>query len=122
MKTVELIERRGNIAIIKFQDMHGMLQCGIIDGHLATGETFEVADKVIKTATPYGIDWDIVYPNGLVISAGDIQETLYGVGIYTLDDLRRNTNGVIAAITSILKLNSAKLINHARVTLEAGGK
>ncbi len=122
MNTVELIERKGNVAIIKFQDMHGVPQCGIIDVNLVKGSTFEVADKVIKTATPYGIDWSVVYPNGLVISADDIQETLYGAGIYTLNDLRRNTNGVIASINSILKLNNAKLINHAKVTLEAGGK
>jgi len=122
MKTVELIERKGNVATVKFQDMHGVPQCGIIDGDLVTGKTFEVAHDVIKTATPYGIDWGIVYPNGLVISADDIQETLYGVGIYTLNDLRRNTNGVIAAMNSILKLSSAKLINHARIILEAGGK
>ena len=122
MNTVELIERKGNVAIIKFQDMHGVPQCGIIDVNLVKGSTFEVADKVIKTATPYGIDWSVVYPNGLVISADDIQETLYGKGIYTLNDLRRNTNGVIAAINSILKLTNAKLINHARAILEAGGK
>lgn len=122
MKTVELIEHRGNVAIIKFQDDYGVHQCCIIDGSLVKGKTFSVSNKVIETATPYGIDWGVVYPNGLVISADDIQETLYGAGIYTLNDLRRNTNGVIASINSILKLNNAKLINHARVTLEAGGK
>ncbi len=122
MKIVELIEHKGSIAIIKFRDDNGVPQCGIIDGSLVKGKSFSVSDKVIKTATPYGIDWDVVYPNGLVISADDIQETLYGAGIYTLNDLRRNTNGVIASINSILKLNNAKLINHARAILEAGGK
>ena len=122
MKIVNLIEHKGGVAIIEYRDGDGVRQCGIIDGSLVKGKEFTVNDKVIKTATPYGIDWNVVYPNGLVISADDIQEALYGLGIYTLDDLRRNTNGVIAAINSILKLNNAKLINHARVILKAGGK
>jgi hypothetical protein len=122
MNTVELIQRKGSVAIVKFRDKKGITQCGIIDGSLVKGSTFQVPNRVIDTATPYGVDWDVVYPDGLVISADDIQEALYGLGIYTLDDLRTNTNGVIAAINSILKLNNAKLVNHARSTLEAGGK
>jgi hypothetical protein len=122
MKTVELIQQKGSVAIIKYEDDYGVKQCGIIDSNHVRGKTFDVANKVVETATPYGIDWDVVYPNGLVINASDIQEALYGLGIYTLDDIRKNTNGVISAINSILRMTNAKLMNHARTTLEVGGK
>ena len=120
MITVELIQRKGQVAIVKYRDKKGLVQCVIIDGDYDKGDTFDVANKVIETATPYGIDWSVVYPNGLIISADDIQEALYGMNIYTLGDLRTNTNSVIAAINRILKLNNAKLVNHARNTLEGG--
>ena len=122
MNTVKLIKTQGNAAIVMWKDDDNMSQCGIIDAGLIKGKEFEVSNSVIRTATPYGIDWNVVYPNGLVISADDIQEALYGMNIITLDDLRKNTNGVIGAINSILRLNNRKLIDHARTTLEAGGK
>lgn len=122
MRTVKLIKQQGNSAVVMWKDDKGASQCGIIDASLVKGSEFEVYDTKLKTATPYGIDWTVVYPNGLVISAEDLQEALYGMNIITLDDVRRNTNGVIAAIGSILKLTNAKLLNHARITLKAGGK
>ena len=121
MKTVELIKRKGSVAIVKFQDAKGVTQCGIIDVDLVKGKTFEVFNKVVETATPYGVDWSIVYPHGLVVEADAIQEALYGLGIYTIDDVRRNTNGVISAINSILRITNAKLLDHARKTLNVGG-
>lgn len=123
MKTVKLINIKGSIAIVQFRDNDGILQCGIIDAQLVKGKEFEVSNTVIRTATPFGIDWSVVYPDGIVISSADLQEALYGMNIITLDDLRKNTVGVIAAINSLLKLSSGKLLNHARQALEnAGGK
>lgn len=122
MKTVKLIKQQGNSAIVMWKDKNYVSQCGIIDVGLVKGSEFEISDSKLKTATPYGIDWTVVYPNGLVISAEDLQEVLYGMNVITLDDLRRNTNGVIAAIGSILKLTNSKLLNHARITLGVGGK
>lgn len=122
MKQVKLIEHKGNIAIVKYKDKDGVTQCGIIDGSLVSGKEFSVPNNVLDTATPYGIDWSIVYPSGLVIDANVIQEALYGLGIYTLNDVRKNANGVIAAINSVLRLTNAKLLKKARTTLESGGK
>ena len=114
----KLVKIRGRAAIVKYKDAQNVSQCIIIDSaSLPGGKEFELDSTIIDTATPYGIDWSIVYPAGFVVTSADLQEALYEIGIYTLEDVLRGTPQVMEALRNLIRLNSAKLIKGAKHVL-----
>lgn len=116
--SVQLIRRYRASSVVIHKDKTGLLNAYIIDSKDVTtikpGVEFTVSKEVIDKATPFGIDWEVIYPDGIKISARQMQNIMYTHGIYTLDDVIRNTPMLIQSINNILKLNSANIIRDIR--------
>ena len=118
----KLIKKSGLSAIIMYRNNDGFLNAAIIDSKdLPTERTsieFEISDKILSTSTPYGVDWTVVFPDGIVIQPVDIQEVLYSNGIIAMIDIIHNTVAVISAINSLTRLTSARILKMIRETME----
>jgi hypothetical protein len=81
------------------------------------GSVVDVSEEDILTGTEYGLDWDIILPDGICVNSQIIQNALYAYGLFTLEDLKRNPNQVVAAVSSMLKLTTIELIKSAENAL-----
>lgn len=118
---VNVVNVRGVSAIVTYRDKDGVLQAAIVDSddldsHRA-GQEANITQKAMKQSTPYGIDWSLVFPDGIVIPSKDIQEVMYSQGIYTLEELIENTNKFIQAINGLARWSAAKLIRKVKEVL-----
>ena len=55
------------------------------------------------------LDWSIIIPEGITISAQDIQSALYARGIFTIEDIEKNPNGFANAVSSVVHKAAANL-------------
>jgi hypothetical protein len=101
----------------------GIIQAAIVDsvqlGKERIGREIEIDDKILETSTPYGVDWSVVFPDGLVIDPATIQGVLYNNGIISLQDVLSNTNAVVTAVNQLTRLTGARLIQNIRKVMEA---
>ena len=81
------------------------------------GEQIEISETDYLTGTEYGLDWDIIFPEGLIISSQDLQRSLYAHGLFTLEDLKRNPNVLASAISHVIRLSASSLIKSAEQAL-----
>ena len=118
---VTFVRKFGNASVVLYRDKYNVQQACIVDTKYVKStkpwSKFEIHSKAIKESTPYGIDWSVVYPDGLVLYPDLIQEAFYKKGIITISDLTRNTNDVISVINSLTRMNCTMLINNVRTVL-----
>ena len=116
--SVKLVRRYKASSVVVHKDKTGLLNAYIIDSDyissMKPGAEFTVPKEAIDKATPFGVDWEVIYPDGIMISAKEMQNIMYSNGIYTLDDVIKNTPMLIQSINNILKLNSANIISDIR--------
>ena len=105
---VKVISLVGKVAAIRFGD-----KTFIISRHYVkdtkVGQLVLIPAAAISTGTEYGIDWKLIIPEGIVITSEEVQSALYGQGIFTIEDMERNPNGVASAIGAITRKTSANL-------------
>ena len=82
-------------------------------GTAHVGTVADIEEEVILTGTEYGLDWDIIMPEGLSVNSQKLQESLYSYGILTYEDLKANPNSVVAAISKLAKSMAIELIRSA---------
>jgi hypothetical protein len=119
---VKLLKLQRNSAIISYLDEDKVFQAYIIDSKdLKTsrvGDEFEVEDNILSAATPYGVDWSVVFPNGLNLSAGDFQNVMYRRGIISLEDLKKNPSIIGQAIQELLNMSVSKIYHTVKIAME----
>jgi hypothetical protein len=107
---------------VTYDDENGNIQAAIIDASQLrsdrVGKEIEIDDQALLTSTPYGIDWSVVFPDGIVIPSTDVQRVLYSNGIISLLDVLSNVNAVLNAVNSLTRLTSAKIVRYVRDTME----
>jgi len=81
------------------------------------GSEIDISEKDILTGTEYGLDWDIVLPDGICVNSQEVQKALYAYGLFTLEDLKSHPNQVVAAVSSMLKVTAIELIKSAAQAL-----
>ena len=81
------------------------------------GNDMEIPTDVLARGIEYGIDWNLVFPEGLTIGPEELKKCFYSQGIFTIEDLQKDPNIVLAAINSILKLTAVEIIKKAKDTL-----
>jgi len=91
---VKVHKLSGKVAVVLYKDKHDVYQAVIIDRKDLVSERrdifIEVSDDVMEKSTPYGIDWNIVFPDGIVIDPGTVQNYMYEHGVVAPEDLRSN--------------------------------
>jgi hypothetical protein len=116
MRDIKFIQQHGNISIVSTSDELRLVPARYTFG-IKPGEEVKIPDDVLKQGIEYGIDWSIVFPKGLSIKSEEIKKSFYAQGIFTLEDLKRNPNIVMAAINSILKITAIEIIKKAKDAL-----
>jgi len=116
MIPVVIVRRSRNSSIITYVDDNGNAQACVIDSDLIRND--EIHEVDLKTSTPCGVDWSVVFPEGLTITAEDFQNYMYTHGIIMLEDLKRNPSSIGVAFQSILKIKSAEVYRRVKIALE----
>jgi|WetSurSiteA1Bulk_404760.scaffolds.fasta_scaffold148930_1 hypothetical protein len=121
---VKVMYVKGESAIVMYSDsMEKMPQACIIDrqsiGQALPGATVYIAGDAIARSTPYGLDWSVFFPDGLVISPQDIQKVMYSQGIISLDDLKTRASEIPSIIAHLSTQIGIQLYN--LVKKEVGG-
>lgn len=118
----KLLSQHGSSSLILYTDSDGVFQACIVDSEdvmtSRVGEEFTLEDTVLSTATPYGIDWSVPFPDGVTITPGDFQNVMYRHGVISLEDLKSNTNAVVDALQELLRLSSISLYKAVKNSME----
>ena len=105
---VKVISLSGKSAVVRFDSRTYVISRNYVtDSRL--GDNIDIDPEAIATGTEHGIDWSLIYPDGITISSEELQSALYAQGIFTLEDIERNPNGVVNAVGSFIRKISAEL-------------
>lgn len=114
---VKLINRNGRAALIEYQ-VEGATARGFVPAEALrqdAGQTYESNQYEVDRPTlaaPYGMPWaDLVT---LPATPQDIEDALHQYGIWTAEDLERNTAQATAAIISVHAREIRELLRAAR--------
>jgi hypothetical protein len=99
---VKVLSTSGQVAVIRHGDKTLLISKSYVQ-NTKVGQKVMVPAHAISTGTEYGIDWSIIFPEGITISAEEIQSALYSYGIFTIEDIEKNPNGVVIAMSSLMK-------------------
>lgn len=113
---VRVIRRRGESALVEWLD--GDQQNRVMIPVTAVVDGL-VADDVLSAGVPYGVPWAELVQ--LTATAEKIQAELYRVGVWTVDDLRRNPQLALGAVQRIYGVDLSALMRAAK-EYESGGK
>lgn len=118
----KLLKISNNSASITYVDEQGVPQACVIDAKLLptrrVGHVFELVPSMLIGATPYGIDMEIVYPDGISIDAMEFHKRLYESGIVSLSDLKRNPSAINQVLISMLPAIAADIYKHIKIVME----
>jgi len=109
----------GQVAVVRFRDNRGMLQGRIIPKDSVPGININrvvyIPIGILEddSTTEYGFDWSVVLDE-LVLKPEDFQQALRDHGIWTVDDLLRNSREGVAAFLALAKSMYTNLIRKAR--------
>ena len=109
---VKLLSASGQVAVIRHGDKTLLISKSYVEG-IRVGQTVTVPATAISTGTDYGLDWYVILPKGITLSPEEIQDALYSHSIFTLEDIKRNPNGVVSAVNSLVKKISIDLYKTA---------
>ena len=117
---VTLVKRKGMSSIVMYEDS-GTLQACIVDSSALSltkdGGKYILKDA-IASATPYGVDWNVILPDGMRISPNELQIALYERGIISIEDLKMNPSVINEVVNALLKKLAAKIYKLAKSGME----
>jgi hypothetical protein len=105
---VKVISLSGKSAVVRFDSRTYVVSRSYVTGS-RPGDNIDIDPEAIATGTEHGIDWSLIYPDGITLSPEELQSALYAQGIFTIEDMERNPNGVASAIGAITRKTSANL-------------
>lgn len=115
----------GQSAIIMYDDPNAEispLAC-VVDradiGYALPGATVYISGEAIARSTAYGLDWSVFFPDGLTITAQDLQKVMCSRGILTLEDLKVRATEIPEIVTQLSINVAIQLYN--LVKQELGG-
>lgn len=115
---VKLIKVQGQAAVVSFWDKSGMIQARIVSrddvAGLRVGQAGMISSSILDSGTEYGIDWEIFLGETGVITPTDIEQELRKRGIWTYEDINKNSPQVMAALNALSGRVFANLMSEAR--------
>ncbi|MFA5036566.1 MAG: hypothetical protein WC479_05265 [Candidatus Izemoplasmatales bacterium] len=105
---VKIISITGKAAVVRIGDKTYIIARSYI-GNTKVGHKVLIPIEAISTGTEHGIDWSVIIPDGITITPEEIQSALYSQGIFTIEDVEHNPNGVVNAVGSLIRKTSANL-------------
>ena len=116
MITVKLVRIEGKSAIIIRGNDAFIVDADLLSSERA-GTMVGVSKDALKYATPYGIDWNVVFPDGLCVNVSKLQEILYAKGIISIEDLKHNPTVLVEALHQLLKISATTVYLTAKEVL-----
>lgn len=113
---VKVLSTSGQVAVIRHGDKTLLISKSYVQ-NVKAGQNTTVPAHAISTGTEYGIDWSVIFPEGITISPEEIQSALYSHGIFTVEDIEKNPNGVVIAMNSLMKKVSINLYKTVRTVI-----
>lgn len=115
---VKLVKSKQESAVIIVEGKRAF----IIDLNLLpvqrVGETFEIEPAVLDTATPYGIDIDVIFPEGISVDMAEFQDRLFSYGIFSLDDLKKKPSVINQILISMVGGMGAEMYRQIKIVME----
>lgn len=115
-RQVKVLRRDREVAAVSYRDNNGIWQGRIVPLNAVSSENriTIVSDETLNAGTEYGFDWDVVYPDPVVISGANLTQALRVHNIWTLEDLLANPNEALAAILSLARRFHTEMIKNAK--------
>lgn len=105
---VKVLSLSGQVAVIRHGDKTLLISKSYVQ-NTKVGQNVLVPALAISTGTEYGIDWSVIFPEGITLTPEEIQSALYSHGIFTIEDIEKNPNGVVIAMNSLMRKISVDL-------------
>jgi hypothetical protein len=117
MQKVKLISISNRSALIAVDNNAYIVDIDILPTK-RVGAEFNFVIGMLDRATPYGIDMTVIYPDGILIDPIKLQEKLFELGIFSLDDLKKKPSAINQALISIINSLSAEIYLTIKKTME----
>ena len=115
---VKVFKVQGQATIVTFRDKDGMVQARIISRDevpgLRLGEAGMISSRILESGTDYGIDWEVFLGDSGVIKPTDIEQEFRKRGLWTYEDINKNSPQVMAALNARSGRVLAQLMSEAR--------
>jgi hypothetical protein len=105
---VKILSLVGKAATVRVADKTYIIAKSYVDNARVGSKTL-IPVEAISTGTEHGIDWSVIIPEGITITPEEIQSALYSQGIFTIEDVEHNPNGIVSAVGSLVRKTSANL-------------
>ena len=118
---VRLVKIINNSAVVVYTGDDGNQQACIIDSDRLIrkqGSLYIIDNTVLQEATPYGIDWSVVFESGLCINPMHFQDYMYDNNVISIDDLKKNPSMLGRALQASLNVASAELYKKTKIVME----
>lgn len=119
MRDVVIIKVEKYVAAVKFRDGDGMWQ-GRIVPTTAVQDMYgsaKVSQDALDSGTEYGYDWDVAFPEPIVLSAKMVQQSLREHGIWIVEDLLAMPHEGVAAFLALARTMYTNWIRKARESI-----
>lgn len=113
---VRVVQRRGESALVEWLDGEQQIRATI---PVTAVVDDLVAEDVLAAGIPYGVPWGELVQ--LTATPEAVQAELYRVGVWTVEDLRRNPQLALGALQRVYGVDLAALMRAAK-EYESGGK
>lgn len=119
MRDVVIIKVERYVAAVKFRDGEGMWQGRIVpvDAVQDIRGSAKVSQEVLDSGIEYGYDWDVAFPEPIVLPAKMVQQSLREHGIWTVGDLLAMPNEGVAAFLALARAVYASWVRRARESI-----
>ena len=115
---VKVLKVQGQAAIITFRDKDGMIQARVVSHDDVAGlrlrEAGMISSNILEAGTEYGIDWEVFLGDSDVIKPIDIEQEFRKRGLWTYEDINKNSPQVMAALNALSGRVFAQLMSEAR--------
>lgn len=109
MEIVKLIFRKKAAVLVEYQKNGIPVRVSVPANkvhQISNSEEVEISEKVLREGIPYGVPWS-VHITDTTINGMDVENELHKLGIWTVDDYKRNPgalqNAVMAVTVNIVR-------------------
>lgn len=103
---VRVLRKKGNSAVVTYRDKDDKRRAVLLPGSFIgeiPGKDTEVEEEVLERGADYGLDWDVIFPDGIFVESSELGNMLFDRGVYTVEDLRDNPQAFQDAIQQLTR-------------------
>ena len=110
---VEVIRKKGQVVLVQWEGQRAYVPAEVVVDDQCPSEELQMG-------IPYGVPWAEVVGD-LILTGEEIEYTLRGHGIWTLEDVRKEPMKAAAALLAVHKMGVSDLIRRAMNAMRTEG-